>query len=143
MVPEFTLRKVGNSVGLVLPKEALAYLEAAAYAFGAMKYQPFVDGNRRTDFAVEVLFLEPHGCRFEAAQAYATVRTLALAAGDMNERGFADWRRTNSRRASWRNSHYRTPTGASSEPRHSGCFVGLGGIVHDLSGRLPRLTTAS
>ena len=73
----------------------------------------------------------------------STVRTLALAAGDMNERGFADWRRTNSRRASWRNTHYRTPTGASSEPRHSGCFVGLGGIVHDLIGRRPRLTTAS
>ena len=72
----------------------------------------------------------------------STVRTLASAAGDMNERGFADWRRTNSR-ASWRNSHYRTPTGASSEPRHSGCFVGLGGIVHDLIGRRPRLTTAS
>jgi len=30
MVPERTLRKVGNSVGLVLPKEALAYLNVAA-----------------------------------------------------------------------------------------------------------------
>ena len=30
MVLELTLRKVGNSVGLVLPKEALAYLNVSA-----------------------------------------------------------------------------------------------------------------
>jgi putative addiction module antidote len=30
MVLELTLRKVGNSVGLVLPKEALAYLNVTA-----------------------------------------------------------------------------------------------------------------
>jgi putative addiction module antidote len=30
MVPERTLRKVGNSVGPALPKEALAYLNVAA-----------------------------------------------------------------------------------------------------------------
>jgi len=49
MVLQLRLRKVGNSVGLVLPKEALAYLKVAA--------------------------------------------------GDMNEHGFADWLEANSRRA--------------------------------------------
>jgi hypothetical protein len=39
------------------------------------------------------------GRRFDAAEADAAIRTLALAAGDLDERGFADWLRANSRRA--------------------------------------------
>ena len=72
---------------------------AASYAFGLVKNHPFVDGNKRTGFAVAVLFLELNGCRFTAAEADAAIRTLALAAGDLDERGFADWLRANSRRA--------------------------------------------
>ena len=72
---------------------------AASYAFGLVKNHPFVDGNKRTGFAVAVLFLELNGCRLDAAEADAAIRTLALAAGDLDERGFADWLRANSRRA--------------------------------------------
>jgi death-on-curing protein len=72
---------------------------AACYAFGLAKNHAFVDGNKRLGFAVAVLFLELNGYRFDAAQADAAVRTLALAAGDLNEHGFSNWLRTNSRRA--------------------------------------------
>jgi death-on-curing protein len=72
---------------------------AAAYAFGIVKNHPFVDGNKRVGFAVAVLFLELNGYRFDAAQADAAVHTLALAAGDLSEHGFATWLRANSRRA--------------------------------------------
>ena len=64
-----------------------------------MKNHPFIDGNKRTGFAVAVLFLELNGYRFQAVQADATVRTLALAAGAMNEAQYAAWLKTNSRRA--------------------------------------------
>jgi prophage maintenance system killer protein len=51
---------------------------------------------------VAVLFLELNGCRFDAAEADATIRTLALAVGDLTEREFAGWLEANSRRASRR-----------------------------------------
>jgi death-on-curing protein len=75
---------------------------AASYAFGLVKNHLFADGNKRTGFAVAVLFLELNGCRFGAAEADAAIRTLALAVGDVSEREFADWLRANSRRASRR-----------------------------------------
>lgn len=64
---------------------------AAAYAFGIIKNHPFVDGNKRTGFAVAVLFLELNGFRFAATEVDATVQTLALAAGDLPETGYARW----------------------------------------------------
>jgi death-on-curing protein len=75
---------------------------AASYAFGLVKNHPFIDGNKRTGFAAAVLFLELNGRRFDAAEADATIRTLALAVGESSEREFADWLRANSRRASRR-----------------------------------------
>jgi death-on-curing protein len=75
---------------------------AASYGFGLVMNHPFVDGNKRTGFAVAVLFLELNGCRFEAGEADATVRTLALAAGDMQEAEYAAWLKANSRRVSKR-----------------------------------------
>jgi death-on-curing protein len=73
---------------------------AASYAFGLLKNHPFIDGNKRTGFMVAVLFLELNGYRFEATEADATVRTLALAAGAMTEEAFAAWIEKNARRAS-------------------------------------------
>lgn len=72
---------------------------AASYGFGLVKNHPFVDGNKRTGFAVAVLFLELNGYRFEAGEADATVRTLALAAGDLQEAEYAAWLKANARRA--------------------------------------------
>ena len=37
------------------------------------------------------MFLELNGYRFDADEADAVVRTLALAAGELKERGYAVW----------------------------------------------------
>lgn len=89
---------------LARPQHLLAYGTptlfqlAASYGYGLVKNHPFVDGNKRIGFTVVVLFLELNGCSFGADEADATVRTLALAAGDMSEADFADWLQTHSTR---------------------------------------------
>jgi death on curing protein len=70
---------------------------AASYGFGLIKNHPFVDGNKRIGFTVAVLFLEINGYRFQAAEADAVVRTLALAAGKMSEAAYAEWLKANSK----------------------------------------------
>jgi death-on-curing protein len=70
---------------------------AAAYAFGLARNHPFVDGNKRIGFATAVLFLELNGYRFTASEVDATVQTLALAARDLDEAGYAAWLAANSR----------------------------------------------
>ncbi len=72
---------------------------AASYGFGLVKNHPFIDGNKRAGFTVAVVFLELNGYRFQATEAEAAVSTLALAAGDMTEKEFAAWLKTNSRKA--------------------------------------------
>jgi death-on-curing protein len=71
---------------------------AAAYAFGLAKNHPFVDGNKRIAFATAVVFLELNGYRFEAGEAEAVIRTLALAAGELKENEYAQWLKANSKR---------------------------------------------
>jgi len=71
---------------------------AASYGFGLVKNHPFIDGNKRAGFIVAVTFLELNGYHFEATEADAAVRTLALAAGEMSEKEFAVWLKENSRR---------------------------------------------
>lgn len=71
---------------------------AASYAFGLVKNHPFVDGNKRIGFAVAVVFLEINDRRFVAGEADAVVKTLALAAGAINEAVFAAWLKANARR---------------------------------------------
>jgi len=68
---------------------------AAAYAFGVVKNHPFVDGNKRTGFTIAVMFLERNGEAFTASEVDATVQTLALAASELGEPGYADWLRVN------------------------------------------------
>jgi death-on-curing protein len=90
------------------PENLLAYGHpdlfdlAASYGYGLVKSHPFIDGNKRTGFAVTVLFLELNGRRFQAGEADATVQTLALAAGELAEADFAAWLTANSRRAATR-----------------------------------------
>jgi death-on-curing protein len=72
---------------------------AGSYAFGLVKNHPFIDGNKRTGFIVAVLFLELNGFRFCASEVDATVRTLALAAGDMTETTCSQWLKANSKRS--------------------------------------------
>jgi len=112
MLHEQSLAQFGGSAGirdeglldsaLGRPRNLLAYGQpslfhlAASYAFGLVKNHPFIDGNKRTGFVVAVLFLELNGCRFHATEVDATVRTLALAAGEMSEMAYAAWLKENS-----------------------------------------------
>ena len=68
---------------------------AAAYTAGIVRNHPFIDGNKRTGFVIEVLFVELNGRRFTAAEPDATQAVLDLAAGEMSERAFAAWLRDN------------------------------------------------
>jgi death-on-curing protein len=72
---------------------------AAAYAAGIVKSHPFLDGNKRTGFMMGAGFLERNGFEFYAAEVDAVLRTLALAAGKMTERAYAEWLKANSKRA--------------------------------------------
>ena len=71
---------------------------AASYAFGLVKNHPFIDGNKRIGFTVAILFLEVNGYHFEGSEIEATIKTLALAAGVLNEAKYAAWLKANSRR---------------------------------------------
>jgi len=72
---------------------------AASYGLGLVKNHPFIDGNKRAGFVTAITFLELNGYRFQATEAEAAVRTLALAAGEMAEAEFSAWLKKNSRRA--------------------------------------------
>ncbi len=72
---------------------------AASYAYGLVKNHPFLDGNKRTGFVAAVLMIELNGWRFHAPEADAAIRTLAQAAGEMTESGYAAWLESNSRQA--------------------------------------------
>lgn len=71
---------------------------AGCYAFGLVRNHPFLDGNKRIGFATAVLFLELNGCRFIASDVDATIQTLALAAGELDEPGYAAWMAANSQK---------------------------------------------
>jgi death-on-curing protein len=85
------------------PKNLLAYGSptlaqlAASYAAGIILNHPFVDGNKRTGFLVAATFLELNGVEFTAAEESVVEKTLALAAGELKEAGYAAWLKTNSR----------------------------------------------
>jgi len=78
-------------------KRPSVYDLAAAYAFGLVRNHPFLDGNKRVGFTVAVLFLELNGRRFTAPEVEATLKTLALAARDLDEAGYAAWLEKRSR----------------------------------------------
>ncbi len=81
---------------LARPQQHAAYADApdpvhlaAVYTAGVVKNHPFIDGNKRTGFVLGVLFLELNGYRFTASQEDAANAVLALAAGQMDEQGYA------------------------------------------------------
>jgi death on curing protein len=71
---------------------------ATLYTAGIVRNHPFVDGNKRTGFVVGILFLELRGFVFKAKEEDAVQAVLALAAGAMDETGYGDWLRRNSKR---------------------------------------------
>src|ERR1035437_9582783 len=71
---------------------------AALYSSGIVRNHPFVDGNKRTGFVTGILFLELNGFDFKASEEDATQAVMGLAAGTLDEAGYAAWLRENSRR---------------------------------------------
>jgi death on curing protein len=72
---------------------------AALYTAALIRNHPFVDGNKRTGFAIGVAFLELNGFVLQAPEADATQAVFALAAGDIDEAGYGAWLRSNSKLA--------------------------------------------
>jgi death-on-curing protein len=72
---------------------------AAACAVGIVKNHPFLDGNKRTGFMMGAGFHERNGYRFHATEVDTVLKTLALAAGEMDEAGYAAWLKANAKRA--------------------------------------------
>ena len=62
---------------------------AASYTVGVVHNHPFIDGNKRTGFVIGVLFLELNGQAFAASEEDAAQAVLAVAAGAMDEVGYA------------------------------------------------------
>ena len=87
---------------LARPKQLYAYADtpdiidmAAAYTSGLLQNHVFFDGNKRTGFLVGILFLELNGYRFTATEEDATQAVLELAAGTLDEAGYAAFLREN------------------------------------------------
>lgn len=86
---------------LARPRNAFAYGEndlcllAALYAAGLVRNHPFADGNKRTAFVCCELFLAVNGLLLEADDDACVERTVALAAGDIDEHAYAHWLRAN------------------------------------------------
>lgn len=75
---------------------------AASYGFAIANNHPFIDGNKRTAFVAVELFLALNGWKLIAQDADAMLAMLAVAAVTIDETGFADWIRRNSKRESKR-----------------------------------------
>jgi death-on-curing protein len=90
---------------LARPRQIFAYSTcdlvqlAAAYVTGIVRNHPFVDGNKRTGFMTGYVFLERNGLHFTASEAEAAQAVLELAAGTIDETGFALFLRDHSKRA--------------------------------------------
>jgi death on curing protein len=69
---------------------------AAAYGVGLAKNHPFIDGNKRTAFVAVELFLAINGLQLVADDAACVMTMLAVAAGSLDEPGFAAWLRAHS-----------------------------------------------
>jgi death-on-curing protein len=62
---------------------------ATALTGGLVKNHPFLDGNKRIGFVAGILFIELNGYRFNAPEEAAAEAVMALAAGGMDEAGYA------------------------------------------------------
>lgn len=69
---------------------------AASNGFGLAKNHAFVDGNKRAAFLAIGVFLAINGHRLVARQVDAIQTILAVAAGELDERGLAAWIQKNS-----------------------------------------------
>ena len=70
---------------------------ATLYTAGIVRNRPFADGNKRTGFVTGVLFLELNGFDFKASEEDATQAVMSLAAGTLDEAGYAAWLLSNTK----------------------------------------------
>ena len=91
----------GLESALARPRQRLAYERgadlaelAAAYGHGLVKSHPFNDGNKRIAFVITAVFLELNGRVIVAQESEVVTVMLALAAGELDEAGFASWLRS-------------------------------------------------
>ncbi|MBI5397128.1 MAG: type II toxin-antitoxin system death-on-curing family toxin [Verrucomicrobia bacterium] len=90
---------------LAKPRNRFAYGKptlaemAASYAAGIVLNHPFLDGNKRTGFMLAATFLELNGLKFIAEEVFVVERTLAFAAGAIDEAEYATWLKANVRKA--------------------------------------------
>ena len=108
-IHEFQIAEHGGARGLLsddllesslaAPQQPLAYGDpdlcalAAKYAASLTHNHPFPDGNKRVAFVVAGVFLELNGLRLAAPEVEAATTMLALAAGTLDEPGYAQWLR--------------------------------------------------
>lgn len=59
--------------------------QAAAYLFHLAKNHPFIDGNKRTAFAVTITFIELNGYRLNLSLEQAYRLVLRVATGDITK----------------------------------------------------------
>ena len=85
---------LARPLNLALYGEPDAASLAASYGLGLAKNHAFIDGNKRAAFLAVGLFLGLNGYRLKATQADATLTVLSVAAGKLDEAGFAEWIRT-------------------------------------------------
>jgi death-on-curing protein len=71
---------------------------AALYTAGIVKNRPFADGNKRAGFMAGAMFLQLNGFDLLASEEDVINAVLALAAGDLDEDGYAKWLRSNAKR---------------------------------------------
>lgn len=64
---------------------------AAAYAFGLVRAQAFVDGNKRTAFVTALTFLRLNGYGFRPDPVAGVRMMEGLASGRIGEAAFAGW----------------------------------------------------
>ena len=93
---ESALSKPQNLFAYAKPTHAET---AASYAAGVILNHPFLDGNKRTGFMIAVVFLEVNGYELTATEESVLENTLALAAGSLKEKDYADWLKENSRKS--------------------------------------------
>jgi death-on-curing protein len=80
--------------------ESISIIQMAAlYTAGIVRNHPFVDGNKRAGFLAGIMFLELNGFDFIASEESVIQTVFALAAGDLDEAGYAEWLRANTKRA--------------------------------------------
>jgi death-on-curing protein len=84
------------------PRQQFSYADkpdliamAAAYTAGIVKNHPFLDGNKRVGFVVGILFLEINGYTFAASEEQAAQAVISLAAGKLDEPGYAQFLKQN------------------------------------------------